>query len=134
MAKLWRDSLLIGVKEVDNQHKELFSRVDKLFEACQLGKGKDEIGNILNFLEEYVVEHFRSEEDLQLKYNYVDYVSHKAMHDAFIKEVKELKRQYEQNGETGYLVVSVNRKVIDWLIEHVGKVDRTLGVFLKDKI
>lgn len=134
MASLWNDSYLIGIEQVDNQHKELFSRVDSLFEACNQARGKEEVANILKFLQEYVVEHFKAEEELQLKYDYPEYVSHKAMHEAFVKDFLELKKEFEENGTSGLFVIQVNKKVINWLTQHVAKVDRSLGLFLKGKI
>jgi hemerythrin len=134
MASLWNDSYLIGVEKVDNQHKELFKRVETLFNACNQGKGRDEVAGILQFLQDYVVEHFKSEEELQLKYDYPEYVSHKAMHEAFVKDFLELKKGFEANGTNGLFVIQVNKKVINWLTQHVAKVDKALGLFLKDKI
>lgn len=133
MPSLWNDSYLIGVEKIDKQHKELFNKVDVLFEACSQARGKEEVAGLLKFLEQYVVEHFRTEEEIQLKYDYPEYVSHKAMHEAFIKEFLELKKEFEANGTSGLFVIQVNKKVINWLTQHVAKVDRSLGLFLKGR-
>ena len=39
MGIAWRESLAIGVPEIDRQHKELLSRFDSLLKACEAGKG-----------------------------------------------------------------------------------------------
>lgn len=134
MAVEWKESLAVGVKEIDDQHKELFKRVNDLFEACNQGKGKEEVGKIINFLGDYVISHFNTEEKLQQKYNYPDYPSHKKEHELFIQEFTELKKQFEAEGPTGLFVIKINKKVIDWLIQHIGRVDKALGAYLKDKI
>ena len=63
MAIEWSDNLSTGVAEIDNQHKELFRRINDLFDACNQGKGKSEVAGVMEFLESYVVEHFGKEEN-----------------------------------------------------------------------
>lgn len=53
----WRDSLSIGVKEIDDQHKQLLSHFDQLLKACETGKGREELATLLNFLDQYVIKH-----------------------------------------------------------------------------
>ena len=55
MAIKWSPEYAIDVEIIDNQHKELFNAVNNLLEACSQGKGKEEAGKILQFLENYVV-------------------------------------------------------------------------------
>ncbi len=64
MAIEWRDSLAIGVEAIDNQHKELLLRFDRLLNACQTGKGIEELKKLQVFLGEYVHTHFNDEEEL----------------------------------------------------------------------
>ena len=66
----WREYLSTGVEQVDNQHKEIFKRLKNLFEACCEEKGNEEVLNLINFLENYVIEHFRDEEALQENCSY----------------------------------------------------------------
>lgn len=127
----WTKDLATGVDEIDNQHKELFRRINNLLEACMQAKGKDEVGNVINFLEEYVIEHFDAEEAIQKQRNYPDHKSHKALHDEFRKNFAELKRQLESEGPGLPLVLHTNRIVVDWLIKHIGRIDKTLGAFIK---
>ena len=41
MAILWDDSLATGNDLIDGQHKELFSRVNGLLEACTRADGRE---------------------------------------------------------------------------------------------
>lgn len=61
----WDNSLSVGNDNIDNQHKELFYRLNKLLEAMKEGKGKSEVINTLDFLEVYVIKHFNYEEEIQ---------------------------------------------------------------------
>lgn len=133
MGVQWRNDLAIGVEKIDTQHKELFNRAGQLLDACNKGKGKDEIGNLIVFLEDYVVTHFKDEEELQRKYNYPEYKEHKALHDDFIVGVKGIKEKFTKEGSSLLLIVDINRKIIDWLVNHIGKVDKKLGKYINEK-
>lgn len=73
MSIEWNNSLAIGVAEIDDQHKELFSRFDSLLTACNEGKGRGEVLRVLLFLDDYIKSHFAAEERLQLKHDYPGY-------------------------------------------------------------
>ena len=131
MAIKWSPEYAIGVEIIDNQHKELFNAVNNLLEACSQGKGKEEAGRILEFLENYVVEHFQTEEGIQKENGFPEYPEHKAAHEGFIRSFIELKKAFEKEGATLSFVVKINKIIIDWLIQHVTQVDKRLGIFLK---
>lgn len=133
MGVQWRDSLNLGIASIDDQHKELFSRTNELLNACNTGKGNEEVGKLIDFLEDYVVTHFRDEERLQLKLNYPKHKEHKVLHDNFIKEVKGLKERFFNGGSTLTLTIEINKKVIDWLINHIGKMDREFGNYIEEQ-
>ena len=133
MAIEWRNDLATGIDKIDKQHKELFSRINLLFEACGKGKAKEEVKETLNFLQDYVVVHFGTEEDFMSKYSYPDISEHKAKHKAFVADFLILKNQFETQGANLTLITRTNKVVVDWLIQHIGNVDKKLGAFLKMK-
>jgi hemerythrin len=131
MAVEWTEDLAVGVGVIDDQHKELFRRVDGLLEACKAGKGRQSVGEMLEFLGDYVVTHFSAEENIQLHYAYPNYKLHKAMHESFISDVENLKKKFEAEGATLTMVLETNRVVVDWLVKHIKKADMDLGSYLK---
>lgn len=133
MAVEWSEDLATGVEVIDNQHKEIFRRIDGLLEACMAGKGREAVAGVLAFLENYVIEHFAAEEKIQRDNLYPEYANHRAMHAAFIEDVEKLKQQFEQEGPSLAMVMVTNRKVVDWLVHHIKKSDKALGNYLKSK-
>ncbi len=130
----WTPSLSVGVDSIDNQHKELFKRVNQLLEATSQGKGKDEIGKVVQFLSEYVITHFGSEEKAMVQHGYGGIATHKSEHLAFLKDFGELTKGYETGGPSTSMVLGIQRRVVDWLINHIGKSDKAFGAFLKAKV
>jgi len=131
MAIEWRDDLATGNELIDDQHKELFSRFNRLLESCQGGKGKDEVTRMILFLGDYVRSHFATEEQLQLRHNYPGYTAHKAQHDAFIEDFRKLEDQFRSQGASFVLVIQTNQTMVDWLIKHIGGTDKAFAGFLR---
>jgi hemerythrin len=47
----WTEDLTVGVEAIDNQHKELFSRINSLADAIRQGKCTYIIHGVVTFLE-----------------------------------------------------------------------------------
>ena len=133
MSVGWSSELATGVAEIDNQHKEIFSRVDRLSAACSEGKGKEEVLRLLQFLEEYVKEHFAAEERLQLRNAYPEYAEHKSQHMRFISDVARLKEAFKAEGATLSLVIMTNETLVSWLVQHIAKTDMELAKYLREE-
>jgi len=131
MQMQWSEKLAVGVDVIDNQHKGIISRINNLLNAMSQGKGKDEVGNVLTFLADYVVKHFSAEEGLMKKYNFDGYPEQQAEHAQFIKDFSLLKREFETGGVTSTLVLKTQRQLCDWLTNHITNKDKQIGVFIK---
>ncbi|GAC1468829.1 MAG: hemerythrin family protein [Desulfuromonadaceae bacterium] len=130
----WRDSLAIGVEAIDNQHKELLLRFDRLLNACHAGQGIEELKKLQAFLEVYVHTHFNDEEALQRLHRYPDYEAHHAQHVYFIEQINKLKSETKHEGVSTHHVVETNNMLLKWLLNHISKVDKELGSFIKSSI
>ncbi|SRR6266545_1370545 len=133
MAIEWRESLETGIEAIDLQHKELFARFNSMLEACNRGEGRDEVLRLLLFLDDYIKSHFAEEEELQAHYRYPGYHAHKEQHGSFISKIEQLKREFSTEGTTIFLVVQTNRTLVEWLIQHIGKLDKEFAGFVKGR-
>lgn len=131
MAVQWSDELAVGVGAIDEQHKGIFSRINNLLNAMAQGKGRDEVGKVITFLADYVVKHFKAEEEIMAKHNYDGISSQKTEHAQFIRDFSALKMDFEKNGVTTHLVLQVQNKLCNWLKNHIGSEDKKIGDFLK---
>ena len=132
MSLGWSDDLATGVTEIDNQHREIFRRVDKLSTACGEGKGKDEVLRLLLFLEEYIKEHFAAEEKLQMRQAYPEYAAHKSQHSRFIADVARLTAEFRAEGATLSLVIMTNKTLASWLVQHITQADKQFAKYLRE--
>jgi len=60
----WKDSLVVGIDDIDKQHKELFNRINNLIIAIGSGNIKENINVVFAFLEYYVNDHFALEKSI----------------------------------------------------------------------
>jgi hemerythrin len=127
----WTEDLAVGNVMIDRQHQELFSRFNDLISACRERKGKEKVLDLLDFLADYVVEHFRAEEELMRQNQYPEYEGHRRLHQHFVDKLTALRQEMKEEGATVNLVVATNQAVLQWLIEHVKRVDSKLSIFLK---
>ncbi|MCK6513162.1 bacteriohemerythrin [Myxococcota bacterium] len=129
----WRANWMIGVDVLDQQHEELFRRINTLFKAIEHGNNQEVI-KVVQFLEEYVLYHFEEEERLMLEYGYPEYSFHLSQHHRFIEDFKSLKRECESKGSSFHLALRTQCQVVDWMIHHIAKTDRKLGKYLNGKL
>jgi len=70
----WKKEFSVGIKKLDNQHKKIIKILNQFLtiNPGEHGKGgnEKEIEKILDNLLEYIKEHFRTEEEYMLKYDY----------------------------------------------------------------
>lgn len=130
MAFIWTKDLETGNMQIDNEHKQLVKAADDLVTACSQGKGRQEIGNAVEFLSNYTKTHFAHEEELQVKYKYPEYAVHKSWHQSFIKEIETVATKLKAEGANIAIVAEVNAK-IGQLITHIRTFDLKLAQFIQ---
>ncbi|MBI2413552.1 MAG: hemerythrin family protein [Deltaproteobacteria bacterium] len=132
MALLWRKTLETGVDWQDTQHKELFERINRLMDAMLARKGKEEIVNLIKFLDSYVVTHFGAEDQAMAKLQFPGRNAHIAEHKSFKEQVAGLKKEVEAGANLA-IVIQTQQSAVDWLTNHIGVVDKELGNFILQK-
>ncbi|MCD7897753.1 MAG: bacteriohemerythrin [Planctomycetaceae bacterium] len=117
---LWNSAYETGIGIVDEQHKELFRQIDILVE----NKEPNAVPKVIDFLGQYVVKHFSTEEGLQRKSNYPDFVEHKKKHVAFVDAFTRLKGEYQESGQNNLILMKLTRVALDWLKQHIRVEDK----------
>lgn len=121
-----------GNETIDSEHRELLNAVNNIVDAYNNGKGREMVEPAINFLLMYVDMHFLHEEELQENNSYPDIVSHKAFHDSYKKQLKEIAEQIPFDNPTQEEMAKLNRH-IGILVNHIRVDDKKLGTYLKQK-
>jgi len=133
MSIEWSGTFSTGVEWQDRHHKELFKRINALLDAMNVGMGKEEVLRLFKFLDEYFVVHFDAEEKAMHKTDYPAALAHISEHTGFIEEVAKLEDECRHKGVSTALVIKTQDKVVDWLLNHIGKSDKALGAHIQKK-
>jgi hemerythrin len=127
---VWTEALSTGIETIDSQHREIFDAVNSLIDAIEAGEGEKGTAEILAYLDGYVSHHFALEELHMLRHGYPGYGGHRKAHQDFAEDFLLLQETFREGGAPPLLVREVRIRVCEWLVEHIGHVDRALGAFL----
>jgi len=131
---MWTDDLTVGIDEIDSQHRSLFQQLEKLLDACVAGGEREEVLIMLDFLDQYVVTHFATEEGLQQEYGYPGYEKHRTEHAEFLRRLQRFREELSASAPSRDFVLRVNQTLIDWLTSHILTVDKAASEFLLKKM
>jgi len=128
----WTERWSVGVDTIDAQHRELFAAINTLLREEEKTASRD-LAMVLDYLEDYVNNHFGLEEIYMRRLSYPGFPAHKGEHVAFINDFYDLRDEYDNNGHTPDLADKMGRYMGGWLVNHIGKIDKALGAFLQEK-
>lgn len=123
----WCDKYMLGLKEVDEQHEQLFVIVNQLHQAVVEGADQSVVGAILDDLIDYTVEHFETEEQLFLAQEYPKYEEHKKEHDLLTKQALEIQGKFRAKEIT--VTFELLDFLSDWLKNHTTDSDLKYAQF-----
>jgi hemerythrin len=132
MRITWDRALETGDDEIDAQHRELFARIDKLLAASREKRSREEVGQMLTFLGDYVVHHFTAEERMMAAAAYPEILAHQGEHARFVQEFTILYNEYKSEGPSTLFIIRVGNRVTGWLREHIYRTDRSLVQWLRE--
>jgi len=125
----WTPALEVGFAKMDEDHRELIEVLNRLHTDLDQGKDQAELAQILNFLRDYTVGHFQTEEALMIKYNYPGASAHFAAHASLVLKVCDFIVDFRAGR------VALNEALLDfletWLREHILGLDHELGAYLR---
>lgn len=128
MLKKWNDKYLIGVKEIDEQHKELFSIANEAYDLLKNPFYVDKYNKIISILEKlrnYAVFHFKTEEDYMISIKYNKFFSQKIEHDSFIEKVSKIDFKTIDQNQDEY-IISILEFVVNWIDGHILGADKLI--------
>jgi len=124
----WDDTLSVGVRALDDQHKGLIQVLNELHDAMVKGVVRQAAGPLLEKLAKYTREHFVAEEAMMKRAGYPELEAHRGKHLELTRQVEEYVTRF-QNGEIG-LSVHLLDFLRRWLTTHIQKEDFQYGPWM----
>ncbi|MBZ0265251.1 bacteriohemerythrin [bacterium] len=130
----WDETMSVGVRVFDAQHKYLVAQIRQLSHALREGSGEKVIENILSHLAAYTSFHFKTEESYMLNSKYPEHLQHQEEHNKFKYDLAVLIQRH-QDGDRVVNTDTYNF-LRDWILYHIkdkeGGHDSRLGKYLID--
>lgn len=117
MKLQWEDKYSVGVKMIDDQHKQMFETINKLIDVLAVVPTKQQIDEIVADLVRYKKFHFETEEKYFDEFNYENREEHKLKHKEFNSKLDEL---VTKNGDDSItMAFELVDFLEDWLLNHL---------------
>lgn len=120
---------LIGVEQIDEEHRGLFQLVGEVHDLLENGVIDDqyeEMCNLIERLKQYTVLHFRHEEAYMAKIGHPELEKQKWEHAQFCDKVNEVDLQTAE-GDRHALISDLLSYLVMWLYEHILGSDLLIG-------
>ncbi len=125
----WDNSLSVGVREIDNQHRQLIDMINMLHETSSPGD-RNRTSAVLQGLLDYASTHFETEEGLMRQCGYAGLEDHLVEHQVFVRNLSRFYESFDENSEAAAGELAAFMR--DWLREHVCKMDMEYRQTLND--
>ena len=128
----WDDSFLIGIEELDYEHKVLINDINRLHLELARQDKKSEIEKCLGDIYARMQAHFALEEHVMKEHQYRFYDEHKREHEKLL------------DGYTEYMMQILNDKVVSfsnpiedtltyWVVNHIRNSDKKMSLMVQEK-
>ena len=121
---------LIGVTEIDNEHRRLFELIGEVDAAVKADS--DSVSTalaLLNELKQYAVNHFAHEEAYMEKINDPELIRQKKEHLAFIEKVNSYRLSDVTDASAKDMILELLEYLSKWLMGHILGSDLLIGQF-----
>jgi hemerythrin len=127
----WSPNLSVGVKAIDDQHKELLKMTNDLFNHCVGDEASERVyfNKIIHSAVDYVKVHFSTEEKIMTALNYPGFREHKKEHDTFVLTVADMAREFNEGKKVSLVVFT--RFLKDWILTHIAVSDKKYFEYFK---
>lgn len=123
---IWDPIYSVHVDILDEQHKKLFSTVNRLLDVFE--NGSDDYLSVIKELIHYLSVHFHQEHIIMMKANYPGFAAHSKEHENFTEKVDGFLRDYKEGNQDLGLNMVVFMK--EWIREHTTKMDMQYAEYL----
>jgi hemerythrin-like metal-binding protein len=122
----WYDTYSVGNEEIDNQHKELFDILDRLYKSSYEADNINNVYITLDELVSYADYHFKAEQQYMKEIGYKDIEKQIIEHEYFIEKISRLKQADDMSASelTKETIVFLGR----WLLKHVTEEDKKIAL------
>jgi diguanylate cyclase (GGDEF)-like protein/PAS domain S-box-containing protein/hemerythrin-like metal-binding protein len=119
------DSHLVGVEEIDEQHRNLVYMVNRLNDALKRDDSPETILLMFDELQVATKHHFDTENRYMANCHYPKQDAHEAEHTQLLNQLQHFKSQFNE----GRVLLAL-QSIKDWLLGHITYSDKKMAAYL----
>ena len=128
----WDDSFLVGIEELDHEHKLLIDDINRLHKELARHDEKSEIEKCLGDIYARMQAHFALEEHVMKEHGYEFLDEHKREHEELLDSYTEYMVQFlNDTGVSSSNLIEDNLK--NWIRKHIVASDKKMSLMLQEK-
>jgi len=125
----WTDAFLIGIAELDHEHRSLVVDINRLHRALRAHEDRARIEETLGDILARMQAHFALEESVMKEHAYPHYAEHKAEHESLLDTVTGFIVRFEKEGED--VGAALEARLDEWIVDHIVTHDRKMSLMVK---
>ncbi len=134
---VWNEQYETGHSLMDAQHRMLIGYFNRLEELSQIKhptpEDVEQFNRFLDFLEDYIVMHFRDEEQCMHRHLCPAHVENRLAHQAFWELFMRMKKKLDAEGFKEEVVQELHRFCKNWIQQHILHIDVQIKPCLEPK-
>ena len=129
----WNDSFLIGIEELDHEHRVLIDDINRLHDELAGKEKKPEIEKCLGEIYVHMQAHFALEEHVMKEHQYTFFEEHRREHEEFLESFTDCMLQF-LNGADISAKNPIEVCLKQWVVDHITTSDKKMALMVKDKV
>lgn len=123
----WTEKFATGHELVDAQHRMLFAYINRLETLSENTNPSPQDVELflrfIEFLEDYIILHFREEEDCMLRFRCPAHKDNQTAHTEFLDFFNGFKSRLDREGYSAEVVQELFAACVAWIQRHILKTD-----------
>ena len=118
----WDDKYSVGISKIDDEHRQFIDIINMAIATNERNDDSGELREVLYRITKYALNHFSTEENYMIEFNYPEYQYHKEEHHDFSRKVLAYcKRVADGDSQISNEILEYLKR---WLINHIQVTDK----------
>lgn len=126
---VWTDDFLIGIDELDYEHRRLIEDINKLHQGMIKHDDMHQIESDLGRIHSRMQAHFALEEHVMKSNNYPYYLDHKKEHDQLLDDYTEFMTKFKGDSNLADRE-SIEDTLRHWIVGHIIASDKKMSTMV----
>jgi hemerythrin-like metal-binding protein len=120
----WKPEFAIGNAAIDQEHQQLITQINQLYEQLQLPMDTTTIESMLADIQADISTHFALEELLMQEAGFAEYENHRQDHERLLDQIHDMIFHFAEDPESGKELLF--KRLSDWFSHHFRSYDARL--------